>query len=245
MAKATRIATVSEYSKSDIIKQYGIAPAKIDVVYNAAKDIFQPISAAEKVRIAHQYTQGKPYLIYVGSIHPRKNLKNMLLAFDQFKKSTSSDLKFLVVGAFGWQNSDLHQIVDSMQYREDLIFLGRQPLEALARLMAGSFALMYMSIFEGFGVPPIEAMQCGVPVITSDTSSMPEICDAAALLADPLDVGAIARAITLLWTNPIIYGNLIRKGVLQAQKYSWDRSASLLWASCLKAIGSYPSATIM
>jgi glycosyltransferase involved in cell wall biosynthesis len=111
--------------------------------------------------------------------------------------------------------------------------------------MAGSFALMYMSIFEGFGVPPIEAMQCGVPVITSDTSSMPEICDAAALLADPLDVGAIARAITLLWTNPIIYGNLIRKGALQAQKYSWDRSASLLWASCLKAIGSYPSATIM
>jgi len=236
MAHAARIATVSEYSKADIVKQYGIAPDKIDVVYNAAKDIFQPITKDEKTWIQNQYTQGKPYLIYVGSIHPRKNLKNMLLAFDEFKKATPSDLKFLVVGAFGWQNSELGKIIDSMHFKDEVIFLGRQPLDTLAKLIAGSFALLYLSIFEGFGVPPIEGMQCGVPVITSDTSSMPEICGDAALLVNPLDVKAISQAITQLWSNPSLYDSLINKGNEQAKKYSWDRSAELLWASCLRTI---------
>ena len=236
MAHAARIATVSEYSKADIVKQYAIAPDKIDVVYNAAKDVFQPITHEEKIRIQSQYTQGKPYLIYVGSIHPRKNLKNMLLAFDEFKKATSSDLKFLVVGAFGWQNSELRDVIGSMHFKNEVIFLGRQPLDELAKLISGSFALLYLSIFEGFGVPPIEGMQCGVPVITSDTSSLPEICGDAALLVNPLDVKAISQAITKLWTDPSLYESLIRKGKEQAKKYSWDRSAELLWDSCLRTI---------
>ena len=236
MAHAARIATVSEYSKADIVKQYGIAPDKIDVVYNAAKEIFQPVSKDEKIRIQNQYTQGKPYLIYVGSIHPRKNLKNMLLAFDEFKKATPSDLKFLVVGAFGWQNSELRDVIGSMHFKDEVIFLGRQPLDTLAKLIAGSFALLYLSIFEGFGVPPIEGMQCGVPVITSDTSSLPEICGDAALLVGPLDVKAISQAISHLWSDPSLYESLVSKGNEQAKKYSWDRSAELLWASCLRTI---------
>jgi glycosyltransferase involved in cell wall biosynthesis len=238
MAHATRIATVSEFSKADIVHQYGIAPDKIDVVYSAAKEIFRPISKEEKNRIAYQYTQGKPYLIFVGSVHPRKNLKNMLLAFDEFKKATPSDLKFLVVGAFGWQNSDLSDVIGSMQYKDEVIFPGRQPLDELAKLIAGSFALLYLSLFEGFGVPPLEGMKCGVPVITSDTSSMPEICGDAALLAGPLDVQAISLAIKQLWTGPALYQYLIEKGTGQAKKYTWDRSAGLLWASCLRAIGT-------
>jgi glycosyltransferase involved in cell wall biosynthesis len=236
MAHATRIATVSEYSKSDLTKQYGIAPHKIDVVYSAAKDVFHPITTEEKTSIANQYTQGKPYLIYVGSINPRKNLKNMLLAFDEFKKTTPSDLKFLVVGAFGWQNSDLRAVIDSMHFKHEVIFLGRQPLDELVRLIAGSYALLYLSLFEGFGVPPLEGMKCGVPVVTSDASSMPEICGDAALLVDPLDVKAISNAIIQLWTDPILYQNMIEKGTMQAKKYSWDKSADLLWESCAKVI---------
>ena len=239
MTHATRIATVSEYSKTDIITHYGTSADKIDVVYNAAKDIFKPISTDEKKLLAVQYTQGKPYLIYVGSIHPRKNLKNMLLAFDQYKKANpSSELKFLVVGAFGWQNSELKDIINTMQYKDDVIFLGRQPLDELAKLIAGSFALLYVSLFEGFGVPPVEGMKCGVPVITSNNSSLPEICGDAALLVDPLDVNAICQAIEKLWTDSSLYESLIQKGTLQAQKYSWDRSADLLWASCIKTIES-------
>jgi len=239
MAHAARIATVSEYSKADIIKNYGTSGDKIDVIYNAAKDVFQPISTEEKNRLAAQYTQDKPYLIYVGSIHPRKNLKNMLLAFDQFKKTNpSSELIFLVVGALGWQNSELKEIIHSMQNKDEVIFLGRQPLDELAKLIAGSFALLYVSLFEGFGVPPVEGMKCGVPVITSDNSSLPEICGDAALLVDPLDVNAICQAIETLCTNPSLRESLIQKGIVQAQKYSWARSADLLWASCLKTIES-------
>ena len=236
MAHAARISTVSEYSKADIVRQYGISDDKIDVVYSAAKEIFQPSNEEEKKRILSQYTQGKPYLIFVGSIHPRKNLKNMLLAFDEFKKATPSDLKFLVVGAFGWQNSELNDVIGSMQYKDEVIFLGRQPLDTLAKLIAGSFALLYLSIFEGFGVPPIEGMQCGVPVITSDTSSLPEICGDAALLVNPLDVKGISQAMSQLWTNTSLNESLISKGKEQAKKYSWDRSAELLWASCLRTI---------
>jgi glycosyltransferase involved in cell wall biosynthesis len=237
VSHATRVATVSEFSKADIVKQYGTSPDKIDVVYSAAKDIFQPISLEEKVRIADRYTEGKPYLIYVGSIHPRKNLKNMLLAFDEFKKANqSSTLKFLVVGAFGWQNSDLKPVMDQMQYRDEVVFLGRQPLAELADLIAASYALLYLSIFEGFGVPPLEGMKCGVPVITSNISSIPEICGDAALLVDPTDVNAITQAITQLWTDHVLYQNLINKGTEQAKKYTWDICAELLWSSCLKAM---------
>jgi glycosyltransferase involved in cell wall biosynthesis len=228
MKHATRIATVSEYSKADIMRAYSIPADKIDVIYNAAKDAFKPIS---------QYTAGKAYLICVGSIHPRKNLKNMLLAFDQFKKTTpTADHKFLVVGAYGWQNSELHEVIANMQFRDEVIFMGRQPLDILAKLVAGAFALLYVSLFEGFGVPPVEAMQCGVPAITSNTSSMPEICGDAALLVNPLDADAIAAAIKMLATDTGLYGSLTAKGFQQSQKYSWAKSAELLWESGLRAM---------
>ena len=237
MAHATRIATVSEYSKADIIKQYGIAPDKIDVVYSAAKDIFTPISDGEKKAIEDTYTHGKPYFVYVGSIHPRKNLSNMLLAFDEFRNTTAaSQHKFLVAGAFGWQNSTLKKLIENMKFRDEVIFLGRQPLDILAKLVAASFALLYVSLFEGFGVPPLEGMQCGVPVITSTSSSMPEICGNAALLMDPTNVSAIATAMETLTSNPDLHELLSQRGPAQAQKYTWDISADLLWSSCLKAI---------
>jgi glycosyltransferase involved in cell wall biosynthesis len=236
---AARIATVSEYSKGDMVKQYGTDPAKIDVVYSAAKDVFKPIDENEKKEIRSQYTDSSEYVIYVGSIHPRKNLKNMLLAFDEFRKNTAGAAhKFLVVGAFGWQNSGLKAVIDSMQFRNDVIFLGRQPLDILANLIAASFVLLYVSLFEGFGVPPLEGMKCGVPVITSATSSMPEICGDAALLADPMNVTDISDAIGLLFASPNLYARLCERGPKQAQKYSWDICADLLWASCLKTIGT-------
>jgi glycosyltransferase involved in cell wall biosynthesis len=163
----------------------------------------------------------------------------MLLAFDNFKKSNpAADLKFLVVGAFGWQNSELKNVIDLMQYRDEVIFLGRQPLNHLASLVAGAYALIYMSLFEGFGVPPLEGMKCAVPVITSHVSSMPEICGDAALLADPRDIHAISGAIARLWSDKALYENLVKKGLAQAQKYSWDICAGLLWESCLRTIKS-------
>lgn len=238
MAHATRIATVSAYSKADIVRLYGTKPDKIDVVYNAAKDVFAPINKEEIKVLQQQHTQGKSYFIYVGSIHPRKNLKNMLLAYDKYRSARpAAEQKFLIAGAPGWQNSELWQVVESLRYRNDVIFLGRQPLDGIAKLVAGAYAMLYVSLFEGFGVPPIEAMQCGVPVITSSTSSMPEICGDAALFAHPLNVQQIAEAMISLYDNSALNTELSTRGIIQAKKYSWDLSAQLLWQSCLKTLG--------
>lgn len=235
---AKRIATVSEYSKADIVKYYSVSPDKIDVVYSAAKDSFEPASTEEKDAIRAKYSGGKPYLIFVGSIHPRKNLKNMLLAFDAHRKARQdSVLKFIVAGAFGWQNSELKSIIDQMQYKDDVIFLGRQPLDELARLIAGAFALMYLSVFEGFGVPPLEAMRSRVPAITSPISSLPEISGDGALYADPLNPIAISDTITSLWDSPSLRKDLIEKGAIQCRLFTWDRTATLLWDCCLQALG--------
>lgn len=240
LQQATRIATVSEYSKTDIIQHYGISPSKIDVVYSAAKEVFRPVDDATKIEIRNTYTQGKPYLLYVGSINARKNLKTMLLGFDKYKEVQGSDLQFLIAGAMGWQNSELQPVLDTMKHRADVIFLGRQPLDELAKLVGSAFALMYVSLFEGFGVPPLEAMACGVPAISSTTSSLPEICGTAAILVPPTDVQALADAIFQLCANPSLYHSLVEQGYVQAQQFTWQRTASLLWDSCERAMAQQP-----
>jgi len=236
LGQAARIATVSEYSKQDIITRYSIPAERIDVIYNAAKEIFKPIDTATQQQIRHQYTDGTPYLLYIGAIHPRKNLSRMMEAFNQFKTAHSSPLKFLIVGAMGWQNSELMVLYESLTHRADILFIGRQEEDTLAAITASAFALMYVSMFEGFGVPPIEAMQCGVPTITASVSSMPEICGDSALYADPTDVAAIAACITQLWVDISLRNTLIQKGMKQAQKYSWTSSATLLWQSCERVL---------
>lgn len=233
---ATRIATVSEYSKQDISEKYNIEKSKIDVVYSAAKENFAPTEISIQKAIQEKYTQGKDYLLYVGAIHPRKNVGNMLLAFDQFKSQTNSDVKFLLAGALGWQNEEVQTIYENMKHKTDVLFTGRQPLDELTRIIGSAFAVLYVSLFEGFGVPPLEAMKCGVPVITSITSSMPEICGDAALLVNPASVNQITEAITKLSSDNNLRTSLIEKGILQAQKFTWKNTASLLWESCEKVM---------
>lgn len=236
-AHASRIATVSEYSKTDIVRYYSTDPAKIDIVYSAAKSIFQPDTEAEIAATRAQYAGGHPYLIFVGSIHPRKNLKNMLLGFELHRSSSpDSRLKFIVAGAFGWQNSELKQVIESMRYRNEVIFLGRQSESDLARLIAGAFALMYVSVFEGFGVPPLEAMQSHVPAISSTTSSLPEIGGDAALYADPHNPQSISDAISHLWEEPSRRAAMIERGISRASIFTWDRTATLLWRCCEKVL---------
>jgi glycosyltransferase involved in cell wall biosynthesis len=232
LAQASRIATVSAYSKQDIARHYSISPNKIDVVYSGVRKWFTPLDATAQQVVRDTYTEGQPYLLYIGAIHPRKNLGRMLEAFDQFKTAHDSPLKFVIVGAHGWQNSSLTLLYNSLAAREDILFMGRQTDEAITAITAAAYALMYVSIFEGFGVPPLEAMQSHVPVITSSVSSMPEICGDAALFADPLDVSHITRQIATLWTDDSLRDTLIARGISQVTKYSWDKSAELLWYSC-------------
>lgn len=234
---AARIATVSEFSKNDMVANYGVEASKIDVVYNAPQPGFGPATPDEKQKTRVAFTQSRPYFFYVGSINPRKNLANMLRAFEVFKSQMNSDMQFVIGGAMGWQNSELQEVLKQMQHRDAVIFTGRLSAEAISRLMAAATAFLYVSLFEGFGVPPLEAMSAGVPVITSNVSSLPEVCGDAALYANPQSVQEIAKAMQRITGEKNLAETLVSKGFEQTVQFSLGRSAALLWESVRKALG--------
>lgn len=233
---ADRIATVSEYSKTDICKNYDINSEKIDVVYNGINDGFKPLDEEEKQLVKNKFTQGKSYFLFVGSQSPRKNLVRLIAAFDTFKKQTESDFKLLLVGAVYTNEGDIKKSIEKSTYKNDIIFVGRQPQSELEKIMAGAFALTFVPYFEGFGIPLIEAMQCAVPIICSNTTSMPEIVEDSALLVNPFEVSEISKAMIELYHHSDLQKKLIEKGNIRKQNFSWDKSANLLWQSIEKTL---------
>ena len=233
---ATRVATVSEYSKQDIAKTYGIAPDKIDVVYDGSHPYYRPHSEAEKSATRQRYTNGCRYIIFVSTILKRKNLANLLLAFDRVKGMEPDDLKLVVVGSKAWWQDELANAYDNMQHKDDVIMPGRVDAEELSALMSAAEALVYPSYFEGFGIPILEAMYAETAVICSNTTSMPEVGGDAVLYIDPHSPEDIAHAIRQIQQSAV-REELIAKGRQQRSLYSWERSANLLWTSMMRTIG--------
>lgn len=236
--EATRIATVSEYSKQDIIKNYGIDEEKIDVVYNGINSFFKPLDEVTKQQTKQKYSAGKDYFINVGSLHPRKNIPYLIRAFSLFKKESNSDIKLILAGPNYWGVSEVHKVISETNLKDDVIFTGRLADEELNLVLGSAFALTFVPYYEGFGIPLIEAMQSHVPIITSNVTSMPEIAGDAALLINPLEVNEIKNAMMQLYLKPELRANLISKGNSQKQKFSWEKSADLLWRSVLKTVNS-------
>lgn len=234
--KAARIATVSQASKDDISTLYQIDKNKIDVVYNGASEWFKPISEEEKKSTRNQYTEGKPYFLYVGSLHPRKNLSNLLKAYDLFRKQINSNTQLLIVGEKYYWTGDMEQTYNSMQYKSEIHFTGRLFEEKLGKVMASARALVYVSYFEGFGIPMVEAMNAEVPVLASNVSCMPEIAGEAAHYVNPFDIQNIADGLKEMDKNELLSNQLIEKGKIQRQKFSWDKTAEKLWSSIEKTI---------
>lgn len=233
---ATRIATVSEYSKQDISTHYLINPNKIDVVYNGINDGFKSLGESEQQKVREKYSQGKPYFLFVGSQSPRKNLNRLIAAFDVFKQQTQSDYKLVLVGAVYSNEGDVKRVIDKSQYKQDIVFTGRQPQEELEQIMASAFSLAFVPYFEGFGIPLVEAMQCQIPIISSNTTCMPEIAGDAAIMVNPFEVNDIARAMTELYQNTALRNQLIENGKQRKDLFSWDKSANLLWDSITKSL---------
>ncbi len=226
--KAARIITVSQFSKQDIVKQYGVNSNKIDVVYNGINTRFKPLNQIEQHNIREQYTNGKPFFIYVGSLNPRKNIENTLKAFDTFKKQTQSNHQFVIVGEQLWSSQSIKDCYNNLAYKSDVVFTGRLFNEALGNLLASATALLYVSYFEGFGIPVIEAMQCGTPVITSTKTSLPEIAGNAAILCDPDGGDNIAQAMESL-TDETTRIEYIEKGFENVKRFSWENTANGVW----------------
>lgn len=234
--KATRIATVSEYSKSDIISTYQVDPAKIDVVYNGSGSIFKSLNLTEQQQTRELFSQGREYFFFIGTLHPRKNLVNLFKAFDLFKQSDTKGIKLILAGARMWWTDEIQLAYEGMKHRDDVIFTGRVTDEELASLMASALALTYVSYFEGFGIPILEAFQCDTPVITSNVTSMPEVAEKAAILVNPFSVTSIADAMQKIASNPGLRNNLIMAGREQRTKFSWEQTAKKLWECIEKTV---------
>lgn len=228
-AKAARLATVSEYSKQDIMKCYGISGEKIDVVYNGVNDLYRPVTENQKQQIRNRYTGGAPYFIFVGMLHQRKNIANLLRAFEQFKKQKTTPVKLLIVGHRKWWTSEMESVFRSMEHADDVVFTGRQPIEELVQMVASAMAMTYVSYFEGFGVPIVEAMKCGVPVITASLTSMPEVSGDAALIVDPFNVNEIAGAMQQIESDAELRNTLGTKGIARAEAFSWEKTTEKIW----------------
>lgn len=235
--KATQLATVSDFSAKDIIQHYPKAAGKINIVYSAAKPFFQPLDYEAKAAVKAEYAKDCEYFLFTGGIHPRKNLLNLLKAFSVFKKWQRSNMQLLVVGRKAWQYEDVLEKLSTYKFREDVVLLDYLDEQALAKITASAYAAVYPSFWEGFGVPIVEAMQSGVPIITSNTSAMPETGGDAALYADPADPNTIGQLMIQLYKDEQLRSRLIAKGLDHAKQFSWERTAQLLWTGLEKAKG--------
>lgn len=234
--KAIRLATVSDYSRQDIVKQYHVNIEKIDLVYNGANELFAPLSNVEIQDIRVKYAGGDAYFLFVGSLHPRKNLARLFRAYDLFRSKTTESLKLLVVGEKMWWTAPIRDAYESMQHKDQVVFCGRLNANELHQVTAAALAITYVSYFEGFGIPIVEAFRCGVPVITSNVTSMPEVAADAALLCDPYNIQSIADAMGQMAADKEIRLKLIAKGLKRAEIFTWDAAAARLWKSIENAI---------
>lgn len=228
--RAEKVLTVSEFVREDVVNTCQLAAEKVMAVYNGCRDGFWPLQETEKQLVRARFADSSPFFFYAGAIHPRKNVHRIILAFDQFKTATGADVKLLLAGRFAWQTGAVRSAWEQAQHRNDIKFLGYVGEEDLPRLTAAAIAMVYVSISEGFGLPLVEAMACDTPVLTSNTSCLPEISGDAALLVDPFSESDIAAGMEKLYSDADFVQYLIEKGRIQRQKFSWDSAAEQIYA---------------
>ncbi len=226
--RADAVIAVSENTRQDVIQHLRIEPQRVHVVHEAADEQFYPIKNRETIAAATRRYGLHPgrYLLTVGTLEPRKNHIRLVEAFGQLHRAGKTHgLKLAIAGGKGWLCDDLFRRVEELGLAEEIVFAGFVPEAHLPALMNGAWVFVYPSLYEGFGLPVLEAMACGVPVITSNVSSLPEIAGDAALLVDPHDVAGLAEAMRCLIENEETRATLRRKGLTQAARFSWQRTA--------------------
>src|SRR5207245_2601503 len=223
--RATRVLTVSESSKRDILRFVDIDPQKIDVIYNAYDERFAVEPREEEVvRVRERYQLHDEFVLYVGNVKPHKNLERLIEAFDLVRKSGLDHLKLVMIGDEISKYTALRRAVHRYQLHKYVRFLGYVPEETLAVMYRLAGVFVFPSLYEGFGLPPLEAMASGTPVVTSNVSSLPEVAGDAAVLVDPYDPRAIAEGIRRVLTDEALRRDLRKRGVARAGQFSWEQS---------------------
>lgn len=234
--KAARIITISAFTKNDIVKNYLIDPNKIDIVYAFSNSGYKEISTDLKNEIKRTYSQGEDYFAVLGSIHPRKNIDTTLKAFKLFLSLTDKKYKLVIIGKFLWNNQKLLSLLSELSIKDSVIFAGRLSDEETNLVLGSAKALVFVSLFEGFGMPLLEAFSTRTPVICSNTTSLDEIAGDAALKVNPIDTGEIAYTMKLISEDSDLTNQLIRNGDKRLRDFSWEKTASLIYESINKII---------
>ena len=224
--KADHIIAVSQSTRNDLLNLLGVPESKITVIYEAADEVFRPLPDAEVEReIQERYHLSPGYILFVGTIEPRKNLNTLRLAYHGLRVQYNLDPPLVFAGEHGWLADEIYSLVDELSLNDRCHFLGRVSTQELVYLYNGARIYAHPALYEGFGLPPLEAMACGTPAIVSNISSLPEIVDDAALLVDPTDVEAWTTAMHRLLTDDALWQELRDKGLQRAAQFSWERAA--------------------
>jgi glycosyltransferase involved in cell wall biosynthesis len=223
--RSSRILTVSEASKRDILHFFNVAPEKIEVVYNAIDDHFWLTPPEEEVaRVRERYQLDHQFVLYVGNIKPHKNLVRLIDAFDELRRTGLEDLKLLIIGDEISKLPALRRAVHRHKLHKHVRFLGFVSDGTLRILYRLASVFVFPSLYEGFGLPPLEAMASGTPVVTSNQSSLPEVTGDAAVLVDPYDVDSLVDGIRRVLTDATLAAELRRRGPERAREFSWAHS---------------------
>lgn len=241
LERSTRILTVSEFSKREIMELLYIPAEKISVVYNAPA---LREEAADFEAVAEKYQIDDPYILYVGTIEPRKNLARLLKAFQLMKKEQGIEHKLVLAGGSGWKNKEIYQMAESLPCAQDVIFTGYVSEGEKSALYRHAAVFAFPTLYEGFGIPVLEAQNCGVPVLTSDCSSLPEVGGDGALYVNPYDEKAIAQGLWKLLTDRELAEKLVPAGYENRKRFSWERSAERLCEIIEKEVGHGMEETI-
>jgi glycosyltransferase involved in cell wall biosynthesis len=224
--RARCVIAVSESTRQDVIALLGAPPDKVVVVYNGVTEAFSPAPAPQAVEQARQLGLPERYILYVGTLEPRKNLVRLLDAYAALRRRSADAPPLVIAGGKGWYYEEIERRVDELDLGQQVIFPGFVPAEDLPWLYRGAALFVYPSIFEGFGLPVLEAMACGAPVITSTVSSLPEVAGDAALLVDPEDTEGLADAMHRALCEPGLAEALRAAGIERARRFSWDHTAA-------------------
>lgn len=228
---AKQVVTISKFTKDQINKNYGVNVGKIEIIYPAADlELYNPRPKAEIQKVRSKFNLPEKYILYTGTLEPRKNIEGIVNAYAKLSSNIRKKYTLVLAGGKGWLDERIYQTIAMHQkIGNNIIVTGFVDTEDLPALMSGASLFIFPSFYEGFGMPPLEAMACGVPVVCANTASLPEVVSKAALTVDPDNVGDISKAMERVLTSKKLADELSKKGRAQAKSFSWDKSSHQLY----------------